>query len=412
VSELRSILLRVAVGAAVAEFVLLRVFVRLGPVLPGGEALLPVYRLAEGGGLLALNLAVLSAVGLLGVTLAGLDWRRASHVLVGVALAAGILANLGLGVLVSVAPTALGGLLLAGSMLASVAAMAMVAWRTDSPGCFTGWNPAAPAEPVEAGAAVGPARPSTGSGRAGANSPRYGRMALGLVLGAEALAAWYGLSHGATGMGWWLPGGELAPFLAEAAAVSAALALPWSFRAAPRRWEIGAGLALGLLFLGGHTARGWILSSMAMWTVTYSLFLPGVVYAAALGIGTAGLLALRRQPGGGSIAAGLLLVWLAGLKPDFSYFALLALAGLASACLATAERQVTWEQTADRPARPEPVEGPPTARPGERRGDSVTRRYDAEGRGGEAARDSGSRPVAAGGNAGSAPAHTATLATR
>ena len=84
--------------------------------------------------------------------------------------------------------------------------------------------------------------------------------------------------------------------------------------------------------------RPWIVSTVAMWTVSFSLALPGLLYAIALGIAVATLPSLWSAGGTRRTAAqGLLLIALAGLKLDFSYFALLSLAGTALLCLPSAE---------------------------------------------------------------------------
>lgn len=289
-----ALLLAVLFGSAVVEFALLRVFIRLGPVLPGGEALLPVYRAAEGLGLVALNLGTLAAAALVAVAAAGLDWARPRQALAGVALLAGALVNLGLGGLLALAPGPAVVVAQAGGTLGAAALLL-----------------------------------------AAQGAPPRTRLALGLVASALGLGLYYSLAQGAAGLGLALPGGGLAPFLAEACALAAALALPWGLRPRPTRVDLGVGLGLALAWLGFDLARHWIAAAMAMWTLSFSLFLPGPLYALGLGSATAGLLALRRQAGPAP-AAGLLLVFLAGLRLDFSYFALLALAGLAAHAAALA----------------------------------------------------------------------------
>jgi hypothetical protein len=72
----------------------------------------------------------------------------------------------------------------------------------------------------------------------------------------------------------------------------------------------------------------WGIATVAIWTLGFSLFLPPILYGAAAMSAVLTVPSLRRQPGGGALAAGLVLVWLAGLKLDISSFALMALAGL------------------------------------------------------------------------------------
>jgi hypothetical protein len=119
--------------------------------------------------------------------------------------------------------------------------------------------------------------------------------------------------------------------VAEALAVAAALALPWSYRRPGTRWRRGhwvLGGGLGLVCLAALAARPWTVATLATWTVGFTLFLPGIVYAAAVGSAAATAAALsgsgRRER---ATAVGLLLVATAGLSLDSTYVAAVALAG-------------------------------------------------------------------------------------
>ncbi len=288
-----ALLVRALLVAVVLEFILLRFFLRLGPVLPGEDALLPFYLAVQAGGKLALYVALLAAASLTAVVAArclGADRSPAragaGDWLVGGALLAAIVVNLTLGLL----EHAVAGPVVLQSVL-TIGAVGIVAAR-------------------------------------GVLQAERGRLVLLLIAGAQAGALVFGLAQALAGLGIGLPAAGTLPFVAEALALGAALVLPWSFGLRPRKSELAIGLVAAVLFFGFHTARPWIAATATMWTVTFTLFLPGVLYAAGLATCLSGLLALRRTPGGGRIAAGLLIVLLAGLKLDFSYFALLSLAGL------------------------------------------------------------------------------------
>lgn len=289
-SRLLPTLLGLLFWSAVAEFLLLRVFLRTGQFLPGVEALLPFYRLVETLGLAALNLATLAAVALLVAVAASRRWSRPGEALLGGALVLAILANLGLGVLLELAPAALAVALHAVATAAAVAAVALVAGQQ-----------------------------------------ARGRVALGLIAAAQVLALYHVLAQGGAGLGLSLPGGALPISAAEALALAAALALPWALGVRPTRRQLWISGGLGLVLFAGTLVRPWTVSTITMWTVGFSLFLPGALYAAGLAAVVASLLALRSGPGGQPLAAGLLLVALAGLKLDFTYFTLLGLAGLLAA---------------------------------------------------------------------------------
>ena len=349
-------MLNVLVGAltwsVLAEVLLLRTFLRLGPVLPVKEELLPVYRAVETAGLAAMNLAMLAAagvaVGIAWLLLAQVDsvqriaetsrqpenchaepqrsisWpttrrpfaaaqgdrtyslqssvhypqRRAVAVLLGGLILAAVLANLALTLLLPVLPAPTAVALPAATLLAALLAIYAAT-----------------------------------SGR------RRGRLALGLIAGAESLALAHLLAPGLAGLGLPLPGAGALIFFAEAAALAAALVLPWSlgphagFRPRWRRRDLVVGVILAIALLAAHTLRPSLLVAMTMWNLSFSLFLPGIVYAGAFGAFAATLLALWREgPTGRAAATGLLLIALAGLKLDFTYFNLIALVGFLLCC--------------------------------------------------------------------------------
>ncbi|MBI2322578.1 MAG: hypothetical protein HYU88_10970 [Chloroflexi bacterium] len=287
-SALAPTLLQVVVWAAVAEFLLLRVFLRVGPFLPAEEALLPLYRTVETLGLAAMNLAMLAGAGLIAAYASALAWRRPADALLGALLLAALLGNLGLSAPLGMAAAPAAAAVQAATMLAVLAlGLGSSVWAP--------W-----------------------------------RAALALAALAQAAALYHVLAPALGALGLALPAGETPAFAAEALAVAAALALPWGLGGALRRRHVALGLGLGLLLLVAHMARPWTLATIAMWTVAFTLFLPGALYAAALAAATSAALALRGSPSASArqAAAGVLLIALGGLRLDFSYFALLGLVGL------------------------------------------------------------------------------------
>lgn len=283
-SVLRQQLIVVVLVAAVAEVLLLRIALRLGPVLPTQANVLPAFAVVEWLGLVALNAGVLAGAALIG--LAALEALRAgpSRMPLAFALLGAVLVNLGLERFV--------GLLADGSLRLLHA--------------------------VVTGAAIlltvlGSSRPKT----------------VGLVLGLVGLAQVLALAQPATGSIAWVGSLGVLPIVAaELVAVLAALLLPWLCRVRPRRGEVVIGAAAGLVVAIGGALQPWGLATVAIWTMAFSLVLPPILYGAAVTSVLVTGLALRREPGGGELAAGLVLVWLAGLKLDVSSYALMALTGL------------------------------------------------------------------------------------
>lgn len=279
-------LMAVALVAAVAEVVLLRVALRLGPVLPTQVDVLPIFAVVERLGVVALNVGVLAAGLLIG--LAALDALRSGgrRLLLACTLVGAVLVNLGLGPLVGLLPDGSPGLL-----HGVVTGAAILLTVVCSP------------------------------------QPRPVRIVLGLVALAQVLALAQAVAGNAardlTGA---LSGRPIVA--AEGVAVLAALLLPWLCRVRPRLGEMAIAAAAGLVVGVGGAVQPWGLATVAIWTMAFSLFLPPLLYGAGVMSVLVAALALRRQPGGGELATGLALVWLAGLKLDISSFALMGLAGL------------------------------------------------------------------------------------
>lgn len=285
-------LLVVAVVAAVSEALLLRIGLRLGPAIPSGVNALPAFAVVEWVGVLALNLGVLAACGLLLLTAAALRHRGPVGQIAALALVIAAVINLGMSLLV---------VALQGDALRSLHGVA------------TGLA-------VLMVLAVMPGPPSR-------------RAALGLV----------GLTQLLT-LG---PGSQP---LAELGAVVAAVAAPWLLAARPSRRDLLVGVVAGLLVTIAAAAQPWGIATVAIWTLGFTMYLPPVLYGAAVASVVVAGPGLRRQPGGGALAAGLLLIWLAGLKLDISAFAVQAVAGLSLASgLASLSSSDTSVQTVTAP---------------------------------------------------------------
>ncbi|MBI3952990.1 MAG: hypothetical protein HY330_00585 [Chloroflexi bacterium] len=297
-------------AAALAEFILLRVLLRLGPVLPSGDAITGALGWAYQAGLWSLNLAGVLAVALLGLlALGALRERRLGRVAVGGA-AAGAAALLLAGWALSLAGG--GGPGLPGLLAQAVglpAALALAAIGSPWRGWRRGW--------------------------------------LWLVYGAYLAASAHFLARLAGAAG----GTGATLTIAEALAVAAALAAPLALRAG---WQPRAALVAGLvavLYAGFALAQPSIARFFVIWDfgfggalgpALHSLALAGLVYAVAAALSTPAL----RLP-----ALGLWVVALGGLRLDYTYFGLLAAAGFV--LLAAGPRPPEEELAAPRPARAE-----------------------------------------------------------
>lgn len=279
---MRSLFLRLVLVAGLAEFVLLRVVMRLGPVLPQAEALELLYQAAFVVGVAAMNLAFLAGLGLLALAAISLVERRRLEPLAAASL---------------VALLAFGAPLLLGAHRALLGWQAVAALALLSSWLVT-------------------ARPAPATLRAGQ-----------LAAVATALAFYPSLAGlGQAAMA--LPGTSLALTAAETAATLVPLALAWPLRQRWRRSDLALGALPAVLLLGAWMGARWMVGAAAMWSFAFALFLPGPVYALALGLFLASLRILSRgDPAERQAALGLALVALAGLKMDFAYFAVLALSG-------------------------------------------------------------------------------------
>lgn len=318
-NELRRQLIVVMLIAAVAEVVLLRVALRLGPVVPAQVDVLPIFGVVEKLGVIALNVGVLAASLLIVMVALDALHHGPSRLLLAGILLGSVLVNLGLGPLVGLLPDGSPGLL-HGTVTGAAILLTVLC----------------------------------------SSQPRPVAIVLGLVALAQMLA----LAQGVAGTVARDPAGAFGarPIVAaEGVAVVAALLLPWLCRVKPRRGELAAGAIAGLAVTLGGAVQPWGLATVAIWTMAFSLFLPPILYGSALASIVVAGLALRREPGGAELAAGLALVWLAGLKLDVSSFALMGLAGLVIASglgrapILRANGDISWTSWRSLPAIRRPI---------------------------------------------------------
>ncbi|MBI4496665.1 MAG: hypothetical protein HY689_02040 [Chloroflexi bacterium] len=283
-------LLRPALLVAVlVEVAFLRLALRLGQALPPDERLGRVFSGLATLGLAAQNFAVLLGV----AVLAGLCWRQVRLPGVRRRLSGALLLAAGLSTLGLALGPSSPGMMIAASLLAFVA-MGTV-WYT---------------APVLSGG-----RPS--------------RRWLGLALVGYGALAYHYSAQAASSLGLAVAWTAPAYFVAEAAAVAAAVALVPLLRP---RWQLSRAMAVSLLpaiLLAALWVRPWTIASLTVWTFGFTLFLPAPVYALALWSFLYTVSALvRGGPEDRRLALGLTFIALAGLKLDYSYFALLALLGV------------------------------------------------------------------------------------
>lgn len=251
-------------AAALAEFILLRVLLRLGPILPATPTTETAFRVLALGGTWALNVAVI-----LGLVAIGLwVWEAQGHRWELPEVATAITwVFLVIGSLVS--PT--------GPVVLWPVTLALTAL---SFGLRNRYPPA---------------------------------LLAGLTYGATAAASPPGLWPGP---GFWAA-------LAEAGVVGLGLLLLTRGSAKERRAKLVVGLVAGLIPTLTLFVAGWFVKAVGIWTVGLTFYLPAPLYGLALAGLVRELLSSR-----GSRRSGLLLMGLGGLRTDLSYFALLGLLGV------------------------------------------------------------------------------------
>lgn len=257
---------RVLVAAATAEFVLLRLVLRVGPVVPRNEMTEMFFGAVTLAGTAALNAATILSVLAVALWL----WQRGPRQwgLQGIVVGATV-ALLAVGSLIQ--PDSLIGLAWSGGL--TLAAFLLGYKR-------------------RAGLAFLP----------------------GLAYGTAVLSRVSGLWPGT---GFWMG-------VAEAAVVVFGLALFATNLRQQHRLQLAAGLLPGFALVAGLSLTGWMVKAIGIWALGISFYLPAPFYGLAL----AGFIwqVLAHTHGTGRV--GLLLMGLAGLRTDFSYLALLSLTSL------------------------------------------------------------------------------------
>jgi hypothetical protein len=160
------------------------------------------------------------------------------------------------------------------------------------------------------------------------------RVALGLMLAAYAAATYHVLGNTLMWQGIALSGAAFAPSIAEGLAV--AVAVPLSFMTARRRSLAAVVIASSVagLYLGLSMFKPWLPPLLAMWNFSFSLFLPTWVYALAIWLYTHTVVCLwGGQENERRAAFALVLIALGGLRPDYFYMQRLVWLGILTAAM-------------------------------------------------------------------------------
>ncbi len=281
VTALRAIWLVVAV-----EFLLGRLFTRVGIFMPKNAFVLVLYRLLSDAGQIAFNLSLLAGLLALGYTL----WRLAGPAGRGLSMravaAVAVVAALGTTLVPGLTPDpawSLATALLAAAAVAGLGIQALT--RTTGPWRQVGLAAALLANLTWYGVAVAQMALALGSGT--------GEVALATAV---------------------LRGGEL---LAVLAPVLLAAGLCLERRRTglpPAPWRaVLLGLAGGILFVIGYGLGADMTGVLAMWSLGFTLSWPGWLYALALAAGIFFLTGAASWPPDGRVqAAGLGILWCTG----------------------------------------------------------------------------------------------------
>jgi len=266
-------LFALAVLAAVVEFLLLRILTRVGEFLPGGAGS-DAMSVALVVGTAALNCAALAALATVALTAARLfpwrGWRAWSSAVV---LLAALVTVVG----------SIPGLSVTESLRVPLVSAALGAMLILFP-------------------------------RSRAKLPmRIGLAGFGLVLVAPAIA------EPDRAFGVMIAGGE-------ALALAAALAAPLILIRRPTRGDwliaLGAAAIVGAMLAGRPTTA----ATTAMWSVSLTMWLPAPLYVAASGALALAIAAGRRTAASRNLAFALVLLALAGLRPEATYPVVMVLA--------------------------------------------------------------------------------------
>ncbi|MFN3973746.1 MAG: hypothetical protein ACK4K2_00475 [Dehalococcoidia bacterium] len=277
----------VLLGAALGEFLVLRLLMRMGALLPDDLSVRPLYTALVLVGAIFLNLAYLLAVAVVGRRAWGrMAQRRWGDVLGGLLLASGG------GVALAVAMGRILGLyslwLFSAQVVLLPLALAYCAWSASGNIALRAWM--------------------------------WG------VVGVEVLGAYSALVSPLGLLGRPLPGASLAVQGAEGMVLL--LAVGAAFWLRPRWNPVALAVAGGVctLFLGMGLSRPWTASTIAIWTMGTPLSTGVPVYALAMGVF---VYCLADAFGRDGRSLGLALLALSGVRVDIPYMAALALAGAA-----------------------------------------------------------------------------------
>ncbi|MBM3959208.1 MAG: hypothetical protein FJ314_05480 [SAR202 cluster bacterium] len=271
----------VLLGVAFAEFALLRLVLRMGPAFPAGEVIDNAMTAGYGGGLWALNTAGVLAVLLMLLT-AAVCLRTARPVR---------------GLATAVCASALLLLALWSASVAGVQSQSLLALQVAG-------------VPLIAAAAL-------------AGFARHGRPTYWLLTAVAAHLLIAGaILTGAEGRP--IPGLTLA---AEALAVAGGIAMPYMFRAPLRIGPAIASGSIALVYGAATLAEPSMARFLLIWDFGMPGALPGVLHGLALGGAVYTALTGLGDPSRRLMVAGALLIVLAGLRLDNTYFSALAASG-------------------------------------------------------------------------------------
>lgn len=287
-------------ASALAEFVLLRVVMRLGPVLPPGDAATAAMSWVFRFGVAALNLAAILVVPTLGI----LSYKAFKREGLPGAWPMGAAAGLAAAVM----------------LLGSVQAVLL---RGSGP----------PALPfiVSIVSLVVASLPLASAGIRG-----LALLPIGAALAAYGAAHYHYMSRSGAALGIALPRGTGAFAAAEGLALTVAPLALFAFRPGLRVGAAAAATAVTALAGGFYWSSPWMASALAIFDVAFTLYLPIYLYFAALWTAIYAVISLFAQPGARLAAIGLALMSLSGLKLDYLNYSLQGLTGflLLAACLA------------------------------------------------------------------------------
>jgi len=294
---------RWAVWAALIEFLLLRIVIRLGPMLPSSQVVTAAAQVVLFVGTVALNAAVFLTT-LAVLIIAGLTRSNALRSLLVVVAV--------LNVIRAVSPPGVTPMLDVIFLLHSVvmlAAMVVAAILVV-------------AHPASAG------RPQGGQPQ---GLPLLRCVMLMLLVALYVALAGPTVAASAARLGWqWFNKAMVVPhFLAEALAVLVALMVYFVYRPAPSRRALVVALIATVLLGGLWIARPHLASAFAQWTVDFATWLPPWLYLLGLACFLYTAIALARSSEARSrfAAWGLILIALGGLRWDYTYFSGLGLLG-------------------------------------------------------------------------------------